>query len=64
MPNVLQVPAICGTRYTALSIARMAEMASPVTNPFPIAIYSLSLPLAKQVSTMLAESEREKEEGG
>ncbi|EKX31016.1 hypothetical protein GUITHDRAFT_122779 [Guillardia theta CCMP2712] len=48
MPNVLQVPAICGTRYTALSIARMAEMASPVTNPFPIAIYSLSLPLAKQ----------------
>jgi len=48
MPNVLQVPAICGTRYTVMSIARVAEMASPVTNPFPIAIYSLSLPLAKQ----------------
>eukprot|EP00802_Teleaulax_amphioxeia_P009869 Tamp_09891.p1 GENE.Tamp_09891~~Tamp_09891.p1 ORF type:complete len:620 (+),score=148.31 Tamp_09891:79-1938(+) len=48
MPNVCHVPAICSTRYTVLSVGRMAELGSPVSSPFPLAIYSLSLRLAQK----------------
>lgn len=48
MPNIHEVPAVCSTRYTFLSIARLAEMGCPLSTPFPLAIYSLSLVLAKK----------------
>ena len=35
-------------RYTFLSLARLAEMGCPFSSPFPLAIYSLSLVLAKK----------------
>jgi len=50
MPNVCHVPAICSTRYTVLSVGRMAELGSPVSSPFPLAIYSLSLRLAQKAA--------------
>jgi hypothetical protein len=48
MPNVCHVPAVCSARYTVLSVGRMAELGSPVSSPFPLAIYSLSLRLAQK----------------
>ncbi|EKX46763.1 hypothetical protein GUITHDRAFT_107536 [Guillardia theta CCMP2712] len=48
MPNVCHVPGICSTRYTVLSIGRMAELGCPISNPFPLAIYSLPLRLAER----------------
>ena len=33
--NVMHVPGICNALYTMLSIGRMAEMGSPVSNPEP-----------------------------
>jgi len=50
LPNVNQVPAVCATRYTVLSVGRMAEMGNPLLSPFPLAIYSLSLRLAKKAA--------------
>jgi cellulose synthase/poly-beta-1,6-N-acetylglucosamine synthase-like glycosyltransferase len=46
----MHVPAICSARYTVLSVGRMAEMGSPVSDPFPLAIYSISLRLAMKAA--------------
>mmetsp|Transcript_22309 Transcript_22309/g.53521 ORF Transcript_22309/g.53521 Transcript_22309/m.53521 type:complete len:604 (+) Transcript_22309:86-1897(+) len=48
MPNVNDIPGVCSARFTVLTIGRMAEMGSPVTTPFPLAIYSISLRLAQR----------------
>jgi len=50
MPNIHEVPGVCSSRYTFLSLARLAEMGCPVSTPFPLAIYSLSLVLAKKAA--------------
>ena len=50
MPNACHVPAICSTRYTVLSLGRMAELGNPLSSPFPLAIYSLSLRLAEKAA--------------
>ena len=46
MPNIYAVPAVCSTRYTVLSVGRLSEMANPVWDPLPLAIYSLPMRLA------------------
>ena len=33
MPNIHEVPGVCSSRYTFLSIARLAEMGCPVSTP-------------------------------
>jgi cellulose synthase/poly-beta-1,6-N-acetylglucosamine synthase-like glycosyltransferase len=50
MPNVCHVPAICSARYTVLSVGRLGEVGSPLSSPFPLAIYSLSLRLAQKAA--------------
>ena len=46
MPNIYAVPAICSTRFTVLTVGRLSEMANPLWDPLPLAIYSLPMKLA------------------
>ena len=47
-PNIDDVPPLCTTRYTALSVGFLGQLANPIATHFPFAVYSVSLKLAER----------------